>query len=803
MLVCALLGVMVAGQAMAATLRYQQSGSYFDTVAVTGVNGWPAGGGGPDGLPGAADTIRCNFANNTVTLNAEAPTILSFQLGVDESGQLVVESGGKLSATSGSTVGNNNTAAVIGRLTVNAGGEVNVTNWLQVGAKATGILTIDGGTVNITSHLWVGSQSVGVGTVNIANGGVFNVGGNIGLGTLNASTPSGGKGFVNVQAGGVLNLSQISAVNSIQPDSVLDISGSGLVTIPGDLTAVIGAYTNAQRITAYAGLGTVGIDYDIMNAGKTTLFAIAGEVPPTDVVWNPAANFPDTNGLWNVGGNWTGGVRPANVTKVTFNVVGAIPCTVTNVAVADYVIMGDNGPGGTLIIANGGSLTASDVNSSAIGYNSNALMVVENGGSASFGNQLWLGFDLGSDGTLIMNGGTVSVAGMFGLGNWAGGKGTAHINGGTLKLSQFDDSNSIQGDSVLDVAGTGVVVINGDHQEWVNYYISIGQITNGGAGTVVVDYDHINLGKTTLYPSGFYVPPEQVVWDPSLNFPDTNGLWNVGGNWIGGVDPGNVTTVIFNVADAIPCTITDAAFANYVSMGQGGPGGTLIITNGGSLTCSAGNWSAIGRNNTALMIVENGASASFGDHLWIGLDTGSDGTLTMNGGTVSVTGMFSCGWLGGKGTALINGGTLNLNQWHPTDSLKGDSLLNVAGTGKVVINGNQFTSVSNYVSAGKITADGGPNVFYSYDAGANKTTISAELLPAPRQSITVVSVSGGNVSITYQTTDRHTYHIESTPSLSPPSWTPVAGSTNTATGVPVTFTFPVGSGQMFYRTVSP
>jgi hypothetical protein len=77
------------------------------------------------------------------------------------------------------------------------------------------------------------------------------------------------------------------------------------------------------------------------------------------------------------------------------------------------------------------------------------------------------------------------------------------------------------------------------------------------------------------------------------------------------------------------------------------------------------------------------------------------------------------------------------------------------------------------------------------------------LLPAPRQSITAVSVSGGNVSITYQTTFQHTYHIENTPCLSPASWTPVPGSTNAATGAPVTFTFPASPGQTFYRTVSP
>jgi hypothetical protein len=465
--------------------------------------------------------------------------------------------------------------------------------------------------------------------------------------------------------------------------------------------------------------------------------------------------------------------------------------------------MGDNGPGGTLTIANGGSLSCGAVNATAIGYNSNAVMVVENGAAASFGTHLWIGYDPGADGTLIMNGGTVSVGAMFGLG-WNGGKGTAQINGGTLELSQWDDLQSIQGESVLDVSGTGKVVINGNHAQSVNDYIASGQVTNhAGAGMLVVDYNNIYAGKTTIYPLGIYLPPQQATWNPALALPDITGMWNVSSNWSGGVTPSNVTVVTFNVPDAIPCIVSNAVFARYVAMGQNGPGGTLIITNGGSLTCGGDNWTGVGVNQTGLMIIENGGSVSLGEHLWIGLDPGSDGTVIMNGGTLSVNGMFSCGWLGGKGTALINGGTLNLNQWHATDSVKGDSVLNVAGNGKVVINGNWFNSVSNFVAAGKITANGGPNVYYFHDPGANKTTISAVLLPAPRQSITSISVSGGNVSITYQTTHQHTYYIESSPSLAPAVWTPVPGSTNAATGAPVTFTFPAGTSPTFYRTVSP
>jgi len=461
--------------------------------------------------------------------------------------------------------------------------------------------------------------------------------------------------------------------------------------------------------------------------------------------------------------------------------------------------MGTNGPGGTLIITNGGILTCGTENASVIGWNSNAVMIVENGGAATFGGPVRIGLEAGAEGMLVMNGGTMTVAGMFDMG-YLGGKGTARIKGGTLNLAQWDDWYSLQGESVLDVSGTGKVVINGDHKVYAEYFVSTGQITNSVGTNVLVDYNVINVGKTTIYPAGLDLPPAQVVWNPAAN-PESTGLWNECPNWTGGLCPGNVTFVTFNVPDAAPCTVTNAALAGVVRMGVNGPGGTLIITNGASLTAAnSAEWNAVGYNNTALMVVESGASASFGYHLWVGFDPSADGTLIINGGTVSVGQMFGLGWNGGKGTAQVNSGTLNLTQLHPTDSIKGASVLNITGTGTVTINGNQLTAVANYIAAGKITANGGPNVAYGYDSTINKTILQAA--PA-RQAITSVSVSGGNVTLTYQTTPGHIYHLESTPALSPATWTRVPGSTTNASGASVTFTFPISGDLSFYRTVSP
>jgi hypothetical protein len=435
-------------------------------------------------------------------------------------------------------------------------------------------------------------------------------------------------------------------------------------------------------------------------------------------------------------------------------------------------------------------------------------MIVENGGSVGLGSHLWIGLNPGSDGTLTMNGGSVSVAGMFGLG-WLGGTGTANINGGTLNLSQWGDTNSIQGASVLNVAATGVVVINGNHVESITNYVASSQIVaNGGAGTVMVDYGNLNPGKTTVYALGNYIPPTQTKWDPAGN-PSTNGKWSQGANWIGSMVPTNVTKAVFDVPGATPCTVDSAAVANQVVIGDsGGPGGTLIVANGGSLT-GTGDWSAIGySSNNAVMIVEAGGTASFGNHLWVGFRPTAVGTLILNGGTVTVAGAFGLGFEdsgpGGQAVAQVNSGsTLNLSQLG-TNRINSASVLNITGTGKVIINGDATAAVSTFVSGGQITASGTTNVLYSYDGGLNKTTVTSGVpLPPPAQSVTGVTVSGGSVSLTYQTTAGYTYYIEATPNLSPAVWTPVPGSTNAmATGSPVTFIFPAGSGKMFYRTVA-
>jgi hypothetical protein len=77
--------------------------------------------------------------------------------------------------------------------------------------------------------------------------------------------------------------------------------------------------------------------------------------------------------------------------------------------------------------------------------------------------------------------------------------------------------------------------------------------------------------------------------------------------------------------------------------------------------------------------------------------------------------------------------------------------------------------------------------------------------PPPPQRILHISAIGDNLTLTYATAPWSTYHIESSPNLSPTLWTLVPGSVTNATGNAATFTMPIAPGGLaqFFRTVSP
>jgi hypothetical protein len=100
-----------------------------------------------------------------------------------------------------------------------------------------------------------------------------------------------------------------------------------------------------------------------------------------------------------------------------------------------------------------------------------------------------------------ITGGTVNVATTFGIAQ-GGGTGDVFLDGGTLSAGALNITSS----GWMDIT-EGTLIVNGDARTTINGYISSGWITGyGGIGTMSVDYNVTNPGKTTVT-SAITVPP--------------------------------------------------------------------------------------------------------------------------------------------------------------------------------------------------------------------------------------------------------------------------------------------------------
>ncbi len=155
----------------------------------------------------------------------------------------------------------------------------------------TGALTVDGGTLTISKWFVVGRDEGSNGTLNM-NSGTINVGGTFTVGhsgsaTLNMTggtvvvnhfkhfkiaTKATATGHVNLD-GGIITTGNLTMRNEEGSVGTMNVTAGTLITDGNDLSIVQG-YIDNGWITAYDGQGTLQLDYDVTNEGKTTLKAI-------------------------------------------------------------------------------------------------------------------------------------------------------------------------------------------------------------------------------------------------------------------------------------------------------------------------------------------------------------------------------------------------------------------------------------------------------------------------------------------------------------------------------------------------
>jgi len=144
------------------------------------------------------------------------------------------------------------------------GGTLSIGEWFQLGLRAAndGTFTISAGTVTVGTNMTVGKEGAGHMTM---TGGMVTVSMKFRIALM------GGTGHVQLD-GGTISCRKLIMLTG----ATMDIS-SGTLIVNGDGTSTINDYINNGWLTAYSGSGTLNVDYNVTNPGKTTVTASATE----------------------------------------------------------------------------------------------------------------------------------------------------------------------------------------------------------------------------------------------------------------------------------------------------------------------------------------------------------------------------------------------------------------------------------------------------------------------------------------------------------------------------------------------
>jgi hypothetical protein len=215
---------------------------------------------------------------------------------------------------------------------------------------------------------------------------------------------------------------------------------------------------------------------------------------------------------WTTPSNWDRDALPLITDEPHLDLVSGTedgPLVNTDTAVALDVRIG--GPLGgaewcTLTIADGGLLTVdewimagSDNTSSRSGVLNMTGGVLNLGAVTPSRGNLNIGHTgSATKGFLYMTGGVIYAPATFFIAKYDGTTGEAHLDGGVIYTGNLQMATGIGCTASMDVTA-GTLIIDGDKTATVNGYVASGWITAyGGTGTLNVDYNVTNPGKTTV-----------------------------------------------------------------------------------------------------------------------------------------------------------------------------------------------------------------------------------------------------------------------------------------------------------------
>lgn len=341
------------------------------------------------------------------------------------------------------------------------------------------------------------------------------------------------------------------------------------------------------------------------------------------------------------------------------------------------------------------------------------------------------------NGGLEQTGGDLLTTGDLMLGNL---EGTVSVNqtGGTLLAGTrliFGDGNGASS-VISNVTGTigGTMSANdalvvGRQGGSANLTVTGTLYKVGSTNRLIVGDQNSGVGVVTVAGNGL-LKSDSIIHignDSGSNgaiIAKDNALVSSTGNFIvGGVDTGTNSNTGVGAL-----TISDQATVNaggqlFVGSNTGSTG--TVTVNGGTL--SGNTWMVVGRRGTGTMTVNGGTVQKTGaNHLVVG-DLGGTGTLKVTNGTVSISGELRLGsGSGSVGTFNMEGGTLTTTNWlaigRESNGQKGTGTMNISG-GTITKNGVGSLTL-NGVSSTVNQTGGVLNITYSDTVNVGDTWLS-------------------------------------------------------------------------------
>jgi fibronectin-binding autotransporter adhesin len=603
-----------------------------------------------DGMAPVAWAIDGNlsFLDGSI-VSTNIPASRNIVVGSVARGQMSV-AGGSLSA---SAVYIGNAAGAQGTLTISGGTNAVNTLFIAPIANATGTVWMTDGllTGNFGTTLRVGNS--GVGQMVISNGSVraFDValrgpsctltmaGGTIAVAsTLQIPNTADSTGSVWVTGG------QLTVTNG-----TTSLGGNGV----GQLIVSNGTFLARDVSVAGAGSGTLTIAGGTTALSSNLSVTIAGAIGRTGTVWITNGRLEVTNATTSVGVQGFGRFTVSNGTWLAKNVFvgeqtfghGTLNIAGGTNALAGGLTIGNASSATGLVWMSGGHLFVTNA-TTLLGGNGVGEMTVSNG--------MWFARDVNValNGTLRIAGGTNTLF-LSSAGNaLVVPTGTLWLNGGLLSTT---NNPSIIGNTSL---GGQMTISNGN---WQAKNVTVAS-NPGAVGTLTLAGGSINNSGSLLV--SFQANSTGVVWMTGGSWLATGDSWQIGGAGSGqmiisngivmprsvsiGVGVGAGTLTFVGGTNNIASGLTVGSAGNG-TMWMAGDSARLFVTNGAT---------QIGISTTGKMTVSNGIW--FADQVSLGVFSGSQGTLTVAGGTNNIFTGLTIGTAdcSATGTVQVVGGGL-------------------------------------------------------------------------------------------------------------------------------------------------